>query len=60
MDLGNERRDCKIKWETTWVLIDKPNNANVIGSQYWVYKIKWNVEGSVDRFKALLVAQGYI
>ncbi|TPX48626.1 DNA-directed DNA polymerase [Chytriomyces confervae] len=35
-----------------------PDSANIIGSK-WVYKIKLNADGSVKRFKARLVAQGY-
>jgi hypothetical protein len=42
----------------TWELVPPPENKNVIGSK-WVYKVKRNADGSVERFKARLVAQGY-
>ena len=42
----------------TWDLVPPPENKNVIGSK-WVYKVKRNADGSVERFKARLVAQGY-
>ena len=42
----------------TWELVPPGENQNVVGSR-WVYKIKRNEDGSVDRFKARLVAQGY-
>ena len=42
----------------TWDLVPPPENKNVVGSK-WVYKVKRNADGSVERFKARLVAQGY-
>ena len=42
----------------TWDLVPPPENKNVIGSK-WVYKVKRNADGSIERFKARLVAQGY-
>ncbi|KAK3749555.1 hypothetical protein QZH41_007287 [Actinostola sp. cb2023] len=42
----------------TWELVPPPEGANVIGSR-WVFKVKRDENGSVDRFKGRLVAQGY-
>ena len=42
----------------TRVLTDLPQHKNVIGCK-WVYKIKHNVNGSIERYKARLVTKGY-
>ena len=42
----------------TWDLVPPPEKKNAIGSK-WVYKVKRNADGSVERFRARLVAQGY-
>ncbi|WMV49513.1 hypothetical protein MTR67_042898 [Solanum verrucosum] len=42
----------------TWDMVDTPTNATIIGSR-WVYSIKMKADGSLDRYKARLVAQGY-
>jgi hypothetical protein len=42
----------------TWEVIDKPPGANIIDVK-WVYKVKYDTTGMVDRFKARLVAKGY-
>ncbi|XP_070009825.1 uncharacterized mitochondrial protein AtMg00810-like [Nicotiana sylvestris] len=42
----------------TWQLVLPPPNANIIGC-HWVYKVKQRSDGSIEYFKARLVAQGY-
>ena len=42
----------------TWTLVPRLQNANVIGSK-WVYRTKFKEDGSIDRFKARLVAKRY-
>jgi histone deacetylase 1/2 len=42
----------------TWRLVPPRRGLNIIDSR-WVYKIKHRPDGSVDRFKARLIAKGF-
>ena len=42
----------------TWDLVDLPSGKTTIGCK-WVYKIKTRSDGTVDRYKARLVARGF-
>ena len=35
----------------TWDLVDVPKGVKPIGCQ-WVYKVKYNIEGFINRYKA--------
>ena len=42
----------------TWELVDRPKNQKIIGVK-WVFRIKYNSDGSVNKLKARLVVKGY-
>lgn len=42
----------------TWEFTDIPTDVSLIGSK-WVHKIKRYMDGSIERFKSRLVAQGF-
>ena len=42
----------------TWELIPRPKDKNIVGNR-WIFKLKQNTDGTVNRHKARLVAQGF-
>jgi len=42
----------------TWILTSLPSGCKIVGCR-WVFKIKYNVDGSFQRHKARLVAKGF-
>jgi len=53
----NEEYESIMRNET-WELTELPENKVPIGCK-WLYKTKFNADGSVDKYKARLVAKGY-
>ncbi|GJU49499.1 retrovirus-related pol polyprotein from transposon TNT 1-94 [Tanacetum coccineum] len=47
-----------IKKNNTWKLVDLPKGKNAIGVK-WIYKIKFQPDGSIYKHKARLVVKGY-
>ena len=41
----------------TWDLVILPQKKSIIGCK-WVYRVKFQVDGRVERYKARLVAKG--
>lgn len=42
----------------TWILTEPPENQEILDNR-WVFKVKRRTDGTVDRFKARLVARGF-
>jgi hypothetical protein len=42
----------------TWETVLRPPNKNIVGSK-WVYRIKHKADGSIEKYKAHLVARGF-
>ncbi|KAK1601065.1 hypothetical protein QYE76_016639 [Lolium multiflorum] len=42
----------------TWILVPRPPGQNIISCK-WVYKLKHKADGSIDKYKARLVARGF-
>lgn len=47
-----------IEKNQTWELVERPEDRKVIGVK-WVFKTKFNPDGSVNKHKARLVVKGY-
>lgn len=47
-----------MKESGTWKLVDLPEGRKAIGCK-WIYKLKTNIDGSIQRFEARLVVQGF-
>ena len=53
----NEEYESIMKNET-WELTELLENKVPIGCK-WLYKTKFNADGNIDKYKAILVAKGY-
>lgn len=47
-----------IEKNQTWSLVDRPTNRKIIGVK-WVYRVKNNADGSLNKLKARLVVKGF-
>ena len=44
--------------DNVWEVVEPPKDRKIVGSK-WVFKVKTNEDGKVERYKARLVAQGF-
>jgi len=47
-----------LKKNRTWSVMPLPTGKNIVGCK-WVFTVKYNSDGSVERYKAWLVAKGH-
>ena len=47
-----------LKENEVWDLVELPRGCKPVGSK-WVFKVKTDEDGNVERYKARLVAQGF-
>ena len=45
-------------FNNTWIIVDLPPGSKAIGCK-WVFRRKYNTDGSIQTFKIRLVAKGY-
>ena len=52
------KREMESLWSNeVWELVEPPPNRKIVGSK-WIFKHKLDVDGTVEHYKARLVAQG--
>nr|GEV04290.1 ribonuclease H-like domain-containing protein [Tanacetum cinerariifolium] len=57
IDAVNQEMNALLR-NGNWDIVDLPKGRKAIGSK-WIYKIKFQSSGEIDRFKARLIAQGF-
>ena len=53
----NEEMEA-LQRNTTWELVPLPKGKKTVGYR-WIFIVKLNLDGSINRYKAWLVAKGY-
>jgi Reverse transcriptase (RNA-dependent DNA polymerase) len=53
-----DRKISTLQNTGTWSVVPQPADKNIVGSK-WVFRIKCKADGSVDKYKAHLVARGF-
>ena len=62
-DADEWKKACQAEYENlmsynTWSLVKRPTHINIVGNR-WVFQVKRDNLGTLDRRKAQLVAQGF-
>ena len=53
-----EKEMKSLEENDVWELVELPSGRKPVGSK-WVFKVKTDEDGNVERYKARLVAQGF-
>jgi hypothetical protein len=53
-----EEEITALSQDKTWDLVPRPSRTNVVSGK-WVFKIKYNSDGSFQRYKVRWVVRGY-
>jgi hypothetical protein len=53
-----DREMATLEEAGTWSTVPRPADRNVVGSK-WVFRLKRKADGSIDKYKARLVARGF-
>ena len=53
-----DREIVTLEHAETWKTVPRPYGRNIVGSK-WVFRIKRNADGSIEKYKARLVAHGF-
>ena len=43
----------------TWTLVPREQAGKIVGNK-WVFRVKYNLDGSISKYKVRLVAKGFI
>ena len=55
---GNKPRGQALEKNGTWDVVELPREKSQIGCK-WVFTVKYKADGSLERYKARLVAKSY-
>ena len=53
-----EAEFAALQQNQTWSLVPRPPGVNIVGCK-WIFKLKQHPDGTIDKYKARLVARGF-
>lgn len=56
--ISMNKEEFEVDANGTFEVVDMPQNTNIVSSK-WVYAVKYDVDGNLERLKARIVARGF-